>query len=153
MKKQKIIISDASCIIILEKIGELEILHKLFGSILTTTEIQQEFGKELPDWINIEKPSNEDYARLVRATLDSGEASAIALSLNYEDPLLILDDLKARNFANKIGINVTGTLGILLNAKSSGVLKSIKPVLANIEKTNFRLSRELVQKVLEIAGE
>ena len=44
----KIIISDASCLILLDKIGELEILNKLFGIIITTSEVAKEFGQPLP---------------------------------------------------------------------------------------------------------
>ena len=49
----KIIISDTSCFIILSNIGELEILHKVYGSILTTEDIAIEFGEPLPNWVNV----------------------------------------------------------------------------------------------------
>ena len=49
----KTIISDTSCFIVLLKIGELEILHKLFTNIVTTPEIANEFGEVLPDWVEL----------------------------------------------------------------------------------------------------
>ncbi len=50
----KTIISDTSCFIILSKIGELELLHKLYGQIITTLDIAEEFGETLPNWVSIE---------------------------------------------------------------------------------------------------
>lgn len=53
---QKTILSDTSCLIILDKIGELELLHKVFGEIIVTTEVAAEFGLPLPEWISIQNP-------------------------------------------------------------------------------------------------
>jgi predicted nucleic acid-binding protein len=47
----KTIISDTSCFIVLQNIGELDLLRKVYGEVLTTKEIAEEFGTELPDWI------------------------------------------------------------------------------------------------------
>jgi predicted nucleic acid-binding protein len=49
----KTIISDTSCFIILTNIGELDLLHKVYGQIVTTSEIAAEFGEQLPDWVEI----------------------------------------------------------------------------------------------------
>ncbi len=74
---QRIIISDASCLILLEKINELELLHKLFGIITTTPEVAAEFGLPLPSWIETKKPSNKNYQLIIESSLDIGEASAL----------------------------------------------------------------------------
>ena len=49
----KAIIDDTSCLISLDKIGELEILNKLIGTITTTTEVAGKFGQPLPTWVKI----------------------------------------------------------------------------------------------------
>ncbi len=49
----KTIISDTSCLIILSKIGEIELLEKVYGRVLTTTDIAAEFGEVLPEWIEV----------------------------------------------------------------------------------------------------
>jgi len=54
----KTIISDTSCLILLDKIGELAILNKLFGTIITTTEVVDEFGQPLPVWIELRQPTD-----------------------------------------------------------------------------------------------
>ena len=147
------IISDTSCLIILDKIGELEILNKLFGTIITTTEVANEYGKKLPYWFNIKDPKDRNYQSLIEASVDKGEASAIALAVELEDCLLIIDDLKGRKLAHELGLTIIGTIGILVDAKIAGIIPSIKPILSKIKKTNFRISEELEIIILKRAGE
>lgn len=150
---QKTIISDASCIILLDKIGELILLKKLFGKITTTKQIAKEFAKPLPDWLEIKEAKEKKYQKILEATVDKGEASAIALALECDDCLLIIDDLKGRKLARKLGLHLTGTLGILVGAKQSGYIKSVTSILKKIKNTNFRLTKELEETVLAKAKE
>ena len=94
----KTIISDTSCLIILDKIGELEILNKLFGIITTTAEVANEYGQELPSWFEIKEPSDRNYQSIIEASVDKGEASAIALAVELDDCLLIIDDPDQHQF-------------------------------------------------------
>lgn len=150
---QKIIISDTSCLILLDKIGELQLLNKLFGKITITKEIAEEFNKVLPDWFEINSPTNKTYQKILETSLDKGKASAIALAIEQEDCLLIIDELKGRKYAEQLGLKITGTLGVLIDAKITGYLKSIKPSLEKIKSTNFRLTIDLENKALESSGE
>ena len=54
----------------------------------------------------IKKAVNQKYQTIINSSLDIGESSAIALASEYENPLLILDDIKARNFAKSLNINI-----------------------------------------------
>lgn len=56
----KTIMSDKSCLILLEKIGALEILNKLFGTIITTNEVAEEFGQPLPAWFELRQPTDKN---------------------------------------------------------------------------------------------
>ncbi len=150
---QKTIISDASCIILLDKINELQLLKKLFGKITTTKEIAKEYKKTLPPWFEIKEPKEKKYLKILEVIVDKGEASAIALALEYDECLLIIDDLKGRKLASELGLQLTGTLGIIIEAKLSGKIKTIKPILSKIKATNFRISKELEQKVVSKAKE
>lgn len=69
---QRTIISDASCIILFEKIGQLQLLNQLFGEIVITPEISSEFGRDLPDWVLIDSPRNKTYQTILEASLDKG---------------------------------------------------------------------------------
>jgi len=150
---QKTILSDTSCLIILGKIGELKLSHRVFGEIVVTSDVADEYGSRLPEWISIQNPHNKNYQQILEASVDKGEASAIALAVELNDCLLIIDDLKGRNLAEQLGINITGTFGVIVEAKSSGVINSVKPILAKIKTTDFRLSDDLEKKVLFKAGE
>ncbi len=150
---QRAIISDTSCLILLDKIGKLEILHQLFGTIITTHEVAEEFGNPLPEWIKITDPVNKNYQSIIAVSLDKGEASAIALAVELDDCLLIIDDLKGRTFALQLGLKITGTLGILIEAKLEGHVSSIKPILELIKQTNFRISDRLELLILKKTGE
>lgn len=150
---QRAIISDTSCLILLDKIGELQLLNSLFGKIIITKEIADEFEKDLPDWFEIQSPANKTYQKILEASLDKGEASAIAFAIENNDCLLIIDDLKGRKYASKLGLKITGTLSVLVDAKLMGYIKSVKPLLEKIKNTNFRLTDDLERKTLTKSGE
>lgn len=149
----KIIISDTSCLIILSKIDELDLLQKLYGTIITTQDVASEFEEILPDWIVIENAKDKYHQRILELQIDKGESSAIALALEKENSTLILDDFKARKVAANLGLRYTGTIGIIIKAKMNGIIPSIKPLLEKITATNFRISSEIKLQALKEAGE
>jgi predicted nucleic acid-binding protein len=149
----KTVISDASCFIIFEKIGRLDVLNKTYDTVYTTPIIASEFGLPLPEWVTVRSPSDRKRQSELSSRVDKGEASAIVLALELKDVTLILDDQKARKIAEALGIEVTGTLGVLVRAKLSGIIPSIKPLIADIRSTNFRLSPEIELEALRLAGE
>ena len=149
----KTIISDTSCLIILNKIGELELLHKLYGQVITTPDIAFEYGEPLPEWIEIIAVKDKFKQQILELQIDKGESSAIALALETPDSTIILDDLKARKIASQLGLTFTGTIGIIVKAKLSGVVPSIKPIIAKIRRTDFRLSAEIELQALQLANE
>lgn len=86
--------------------------------------------------------------QLLEFQIDRGEASAIALELEIGADLIILDDYKARLAAEKLGLQITGTLGAIIKAKKSGFISSIRPCLEKLQKIDFRLSTVLVEEAL-----
>ncbi len=152
-QEYSIVIADTSCFILLDKVTELHLLQKVFGTVTTTQDIANEFRKELPVWVKIETVVNKEYQFLLQLEVDNGEASAIALAAEKQNALLILDDNKARKLAARLDILYTGTLGIILKAKQSGVIPSIRPILQKIQLTNFRLSERNYQEILSLANE
>ena len=153
LQEYNVVIADTTCFILLAKINRLEILHQLFKSITTTIEVANEFGKPLPDWVIIVKVKDTHYQHILGLEVDEGEASAMALSLEYENPLLILDDLKARKLAFKLNLHFSGTFGVLLKAKEAGIITTLKPLLEEIQDTNFRFSDAMLALILATAKE
>ena len=149
----KTIISDTSCFILLTNIGELDILQKVYGEIVTTVDIALEFGETLPEWVVFVPVKDKYRQQLLEMQIDRGESSAIALALEMPNSTVILDDYKARKIADRLGINFTGTIGVIIKAKLTGVTPSIKPILEKIKQTNFRLSADIERQALIEARE
>ena len=149
----KTIISDTSCFILLFRIGELDLLEKIYGAVVTTMEVATEFGQPLPDWVEIKSAKDIYRQQILEVQIDRGEASAIALALETPDCTLILDDLKARKLAERLGLQITGTIGVIVKAKLNGIIESVKPCLLKIRQTDFRLTDELEEQALKEANE
>ncbi len=132
MITSRVIIADATCLILLSKIDLLSVLHDLFEDIRVTPEVAAEFGDPIPGWIVVEHAPAAPHITF-DSRLGSGECSSILLAVHHNSSI-ILDDLRARNFAKQLGLTVIGTLGILLHA-------------------NFRLSEEVITSFLRSANE
>jgi len=148
----KVIVSDTSCLILLSKIGELELLEKVFGEITITEIVKSEFKDSLPEWITILNPST-NFHKGLEYILDPGEASSIGLAVELKNCLLIIDESKGRKISRELGISITGTLGVLLTAKQKGIITSLKPIINKINASDFWLSEEIITKVLILANE
>ena len=150
----KVIISDASCLIALDEIGQIEFLKSVFPQIVTTNEVSAEFGKELPTWISIKTLQNSAKRNELELVLDAGEASAIALALeNPKQSILIIDEKKGRKIAKQYNLEIIGTLRVLLLAKQNGVIPSVKNLVAELTRKRFRFTNAVVNQILEEANE
>ena len=147
------IISDTSCIILLDKIGHLNLLEKVYNKVVITPEILEEFGQKIPDWISVKKSSNPAIQKTLEQTLDLGEASAISLAFDLINATLIIDDLKARKIAKSLNFKVTGTLGVIVRAKELGLIEHIKPLINQLIHEDFRISQNVVDEILKRVGE
>ncbi len=149
----KTIISDTSVLILLQNIGKLDILCKIYGNIIITPEVSQEFSEQLPECIKIISVKDKKYQDFLETQVDQGEASTIALAKEFNNPLLLLDDLKARKLAHQLKLNFTGTLGIIHKAKQKGIINKVKPIIDNLLKHNFHISELIVEEFLKLNNE
>lgn len=85
--------------------------------------------------------------------LGPGETQVLALALEAADAVVVLDDALARRVAQALRIRLKGTLGVLLEAKSAGLIPAVNPILDSLEESGFRLGRATRTAVLELAGE
>lgn len=146
------IVVDTSCLIALNRIDHLNLLHLVYNKITITPEIKAEYKLELPDWIEVSLEFPKEL-EIINSIVDDGEASAIKYCLKKKESLLIIDDNKGRKLARKLGIKVTGTLGVLAKAKRQGKLGSVKPSLELLKKHGFRFDQKLEALILQIARE
>jgi predicted nucleic acid-binding protein len=149
----KIVISDTSTLILFHKIDEFSLLQKVYGDLITTPEIAEEFGEDLSDWIKIQSVSDKKYQNFLETQVDHGEASAIALASEFEDVLLLLDDLKARKLAIQLKFKITGTLGVIHKAKQLSIIDKVKPLIDKLLLTDFRVAENIIEEILKLNNE
>lgn len=143
------IISNTSCLIVLDNIGMLDVLKELYGKVFITEEVSKEFGKTVPDWIEVRKVSDNKYLKLMKNFVDLGEASTIALAVETDDIVIILDDLKARKLGQKLNLKITGTIGVLIKARKRNIITSTQEVLNRLRNEGFRISDEIEKEFLK----
>ncbi len=145
------VVADSTCLIGLERVGQLDILPALFEPVMIPPEVAREFGGSF-SWLQIKDLVSGSLVAALRLAVDAGEAEAIALA-SEKGCRLISDDKQARAAAKSLGLAVIGTIGVLVRAKQSGVLTTLKPVLDELEINNFYLSEELRREALRLANE
>ncbi|MCE7040754.1 DUF3368 domain-containing protein [Dyadobacter sp. CY312] len=150
---ESLVIADTSCLILLSKVDELAILKLNYNRILITPEIANEFNQDLPDWIEVIGLKDRGLQLLLQDSLDLGESTALALAIETDNATVILDDLKARKLAQKLGLKITGTIGVIIKAKLRGNIPSAKAILNKILSTDFRINSKTVEEAIKLAGE
>jgi predicted nucleic acid-binding protein len=143
-----IIIPDTSCLIFLDKIGEIDVLQKLYSRTVVTREVAEEHISPLKKWIEIEAAKEKRYRKVLEQTVDKGEASIMVLALEIDNCVVSIDDLRARKAAKKLGLRITGTLGILHKAKKAGHIESIRETIEKLKRIDFRISEKILQYLL-----
>ena len=135
----KIVISDTACLIGLANIGQIKILQEMYGSIIVTPEVIKEYGTMLPEWIVVKEVPDLKRITVFNKLIGPGESSVISLALETENSLLIIDDRRARQFALDLGLDIIGTLGLLIRAYENGIIPDIDSIIIKLRDSGFRL--------------
>ena len=75
------------------------------------------------------------------------------LALESREAIVVLDDALARRVAETFGLRLTGTLGLLLDAKRAGLIPAVGPLLHQLQALRFRVAPHTRAAVLKLAGE
>ena len=144
---------DASPLIVFHQIGQLEILRWVFAHAIVPTVVAREVAPslgELPGWIAVHHdfpiPSSS-------RKIDDGERAAIALAMRLSADFVVLDDLAGRRAAVGVGLTAIGSLGLLVRAKRSGLIREVRPEMDAMIFSGLFASEALYRQILSIAGE
>lgn len=98
-------------------------------------------------WIEVASPSKAELVSAFSDDLGVGEAEAIVLAVELKAVLLI-DDLAGRRKARQLGVQITGTLGLLALAKNSGKISGVSSSIAKLQAGGYHLGRTLIEEFL-----
>lgn len=160
-----IVVADSGPIIHLSAVGRLGLLPALYGRVVVPRLVFDEVvvaGAQLPGsselaaaaWVDVVESDVTDPLFLaLREELDPGESAALAHATQRAARLMLVDDRKARLAAQRLGVAVRGTLGVLIEAKRRGELERIAPVVDALVASGLWLSPAVIATALARAGE
>lgn len=160
-----IIVSNTSPLTNLAAIGQFHLLHDLYAAMHIAEGVWAELnagGYRWPGrdavaaatWIHRHRVSNPPLLTLLQRDLDRGEAETIALALDLQADLVLLDEREGRHIAQRLGLSVTGVIGVLLEAKAQGQIARLQPQLEALRhEAGFYLSDSVFQRALVLAEE
>jgi len=147
-----ICLPDTSCLIHLERIDRLSLLRALYDDLRIPPAVRDEYGG-VPDGIALAEAPSRPLIRLLRRTVDAGEAEVIALGTELDGAHVVLDDAAARTEATDLGLAVVGTIGLVIRAKHAGHISLAKPLLDALQESGFWMSEALYRHALRRADE
>jgi predicted nucleic acid-binding protein len=162
-ERNAVVVADAGPLIGLAKIGSIELLHRLFGSVLIPEAVAAELHLDTPlpgalalnlarkqGWLKIQEVSA--VPRRLLETVDRGEAEAITLASSRHARLLI-DERIGRAAAKAEGVTIFGTGAVLIKAKQAGLITSVRTELKALTDYGYRLSDALQRELLRLVHE
>ena len=160
-----IVVSDTSPINNLAAINQLHLLHQLYRKVFIPKAVYRELTDpsfpvagatevQTLDWIQTRTVSDRKIVEALSNELDLGEAEAIALAVDIQADWLLIDERRGRLVASRFNLRYTGILGILVEAKSQGLISKVKPSLnALIDQAGFWIAEPLYNRVLQLVDE
>ena len=152
-----IVVADTSAISNLLTIGREGILRDLFQTVIVPPAVEEElrvWHAVLPAFIAAQAPRNPVLFPELVQVLDPGEVEAICLAMELRADLLLIDDRRGREEAHRLGVKITGLLGVLLLAKQSRLIDRLAPLLNELINTaDFRISAAVKSEFMRLAGE
>jgi predicted nucleic acid-binding protein len=156
-------VSDTSPLLYLYRGGAIELLHLLFEEVFVPGAVVQELAEGQARGHDVPIPADYPWLTVVdplyipsewfTLELGKGEIAAMAWALENQPIIVLLDDALARRIGEAAGLQVWGTLRVLLTAKDHKLVPTISPILDRMQQTGMWLSTEIRQRILRLANE
>lgn len=147
-------VSNSSPVILLRATNRLDLLLDAYDEVVVPEEVAKEVGYGLEkDGIAVRRVEDRALLGAVLMHNHIGEAAAIALALETKANEVILDDLRARNYALRKNLSVVGTLGLVTRAREEGRLAAARPVIDELLKAGMLIDPRIIARALARVGE
>ena len=157
------VIVNSTPLIALCKIQALDILRQLYGEVTIPESVLMEilFKRDSAcqqiqanaNWVHIDRIRDENARAAFEPNLHVGEVDVIILARGERDALVILDDYRARQKARALGLRLTGTLGVLVRAKSAGLIPQVAPLAIALKENGIYIADNILAQTLKNSGE
>lgn len=159
-----VVVCDTSPIRALAHLGHLDLLRAVYGPILAPPAVARELLQPrtalpaidlaLVPFVRVQAPHNSAQVQQLLGTLGAGEAEALALAVEVNASVVLMDESAGRAEGARLGLVMVGTLGVLLRAKQRGLIPAVGPLMDRlVNEINFFISPVLRATVLRLAGE
>lgn len=160
-----IVVSDTSPVNNLAAINHLHLLNQLYGTVFIPEAVYRELTDlnfpvagatevQTFDWIQTRAVRDRTLVEALSNELDIGEAEAIALAVEMQADQVLIDERRGRLVASRLNLRYTGILGILVEAKSKGLIAEVRPLLdALMNEAGFWVAEPLYNSVLQLVDE
>ena len=156
-----IVFCNTTPLLALSSIGQLDLLRQVFGTVNVAKSVADECSEggrivvpELStvDWIQLQ-PDEDTTSLPVLFELDRGEKQTLLLAMRQKAGLVLMDERLGRRMAEYLGLQVTGTLGILLKAKATGLIPSFLNATMEMKKQGMFFNPALIVRLASQVGE
>ncbi len=152
------IIGDSSALVTLSIMDRLDLLEPIFGKVYVPQAVYNEVTiSDKPQSIKLKNFLKDKIVTvdltITQMGLGQGELEAIALYKHLNSDFLLIDDRRAKKFAQLNNVNVIGSLGVMILAKEKGLLESIRNDLEKLIDSDVFISESLINRVLANVGE
>jgi len=156
-----ILVADASALIALATCNSLDLLEEIFGNVLVPEAVFDEVtAQDKPHSARLQsylkgkvRVVDMQHFIYLDAFADAGETQAMLLYKEVTADYLLIDDRRGRKVAKINQIKTVGSMGVLLQAKRAGLITRVAPLIEQIAASPIFMSENLIQTVLELAGE
>jgi len=160
-----IVVTDTSVVLNLAWLREERLLAELFGSVFAPPAVRAEFerlaladhrfrGLHFPEFVTVAAPARIPDVLAANDDLDAGEIAALALALERGIQYVLIDEQAGRAAAMALGLQPSGLLGLLVEAKKRALIPGVLPLLDRLrDSARFRVGDDLRRRIAALASE
>ncbi|MCU4972610.1 DUF3368 domain-containing protein [Halobacteria archaeon AArc-m2/3/4] len=163
MPSSEVVVSNTSPLLNLALADRLDVLPEQFESIVVPDAVQTELlaGEDgvgrletllESDFVSVQPAENRELVRELRSELDAGEAAAIALALERDADLVLINERDGRTVARRHDLTITGVVGILLRAARDETV-DIETAMSELRDAGFWIGDDLYRRAIESVAE